>query len=69
MLFLIGFFFRCVTSLSVDRKFGSKLDNGSFTGMLGMLQRQEVDFAVSSLIISQDRSLAADFLSPLAPAL
>ncbi|XP_067682736.1 probable glutamate receptor [Haliotis asinina] len=41
--------------------------NGSWTGVLGMLQRQEVDLSMDLLTIHSDRQDAADFILP--PAL
>ncbi len=39
--------------------------NGSFTGVVGMLQRREVDINIGSQSLRHDRMLASDFSPPL----
>ena len=44
-----------------DLMWGSRNDDGSWTGMVGMLQRREVDFAVAALSASALRKEVMDF--------
>ncbi|XP_068215730.1 glutamate receptor ionotropic, kainate glr-3-like [Palaemon carinicauda] len=44
-----------------DREWGRELPNGSFTGMIGMCQRKEVDVALGPFVMAWDRFQAADF--------
>ncbi|KAG0726508.1 Glutamate receptor ionotropic, delta-1 [Chionoecetes opilio] len=44
-----------------DGRWGVELPNGSWNGMLGMIQRQEVDMAVGPFAISYPRTKVADF--------
>ncbi|XP_068218545.1 glutamate receptor ionotropic, kainate glr-3-like [Palaemon carinicauda] len=46
-----------------DRQWGRELPNGSFSGMIGMCQRKEVDLALGPFALSWSRSKAADFSS------
>ncbi|XP_055936608.1 glutamate receptor ionotropic, delta-1-like [Argiope bruennichi] len=41
-----------------------RLQNGNWTGLVGMVHRKEVDLALSTLTISEDRMEAIDFTSP-----
>ncbi|KAK7028182.1 hypothetical protein SK128_007354 [Halocaridina rubra] len=41
--------------------YGIKLPNGSFTGILGMVNRQEIDMTVTPLAITPTRAEAGDF--------
>ena len=45
---------------SVDGKFGGLTSNGTFNGMIGMLQRQEVDFAAMAISVMNTRAQVAD---------
>ncbi|XP_071515152.1 glutamate receptor ionotropic, delta-2-like [Panulirus ornatus] len=48
-----------------DRKtWGSKLENGSWYGMMGQLERNEVDIGVANLYVSGFRSDILDFTAP-----
>ncbi|XP_068223835.1 glutamate receptor ionotropic, kainate glr-3-like [Palaemon carinicauda] len=44
-----------------DRQWGTELPNGSFSGMIGMCQRKEVDVALGPFALSWSRAKAADF--------
>ncbi|XP_068227741.1 probable glutamate receptor [Palaemon carinicauda] len=44
-----------------DVEWGRELPNGSFTGMIGMCQRNEVDVALGPFVMSWDRYQAADY--------
>ncbi|KAF2365546.1 Ionotropic glutamate receptor L-glutamate and glycine-binding domain, partial [Trinorchestia longiramus] len=46
---------------SVDRTWGAYLGNGSFTGMIGMALRGEVDMALGPFLQSYERQLWIDF--------
>ncbi|XP_066984772.1 glutamate receptor ionotropic, kainate glr-3-like [Macrobrachium rosenbergii] len=45
----------------LDGEWGRELGNGSFSGMIGMCQRKEVDIALGPFVMSWDRYQAADF--------
>ncbi|XP_047499265.1 glutamate receptor ionotropic, kainate glr-3-like [Penaeus chinensis] len=45
----------------LDQEWGRKLPNGSFTGLVGMLDRREADLALGPLSISWDRYQRVDF--------
>ncbi|GIY18422.1 uncharacterized protein CEXT_665941 [Caerostris extrusa] len=45
-------------------RFGRKAENGSWTGMVGMLHRGEADIALGQLGITEERSEVADFINP-----
>ncbi|GIY37161.1 glutamate receptor ionotropic, delta-1 [Caerostris darwini] len=46
---------------SVDGESGRLDDNGSWTGLFGMIQRKEIDMALSTLSITEERTQVADF--------
>ncbi|KAG7162319.1 Glutamate receptor-like 25, partial [Homarus americanus] len=48
-----------------DGTWGVKLENGSWSGMVGMLMRQEVNIGVGPFIISGSRAEAMDFTVPI----
>ena len=48
--------------ISPDGAWGTKLPNGSFNGIIGMIARREVDAGVTSLSLTQPRSEVADYL-------
>ncbi|XP_076468083.1 glutamate receptor 2-like [Babylonia areolata] len=50
-------------SLNVQMGYG-KVENGSWTGMVGELVRKERDIAVAPLTITQDRERVVDFTKP-----
>ncbi|XP_076314970.1 putative glutamate receptor [Tachypleus tridentatus] len=58
------FKFSYVTEEPQDGNFGARLQNGSWNGMIGMLERKEADIAVGSLTITRDREDAIDFTFP-----
>ncbi|XP_022309544.2 glutamate receptor U1-like isoform X2 [Crassostrea virginica] len=47
-----------------DGEFGRRLDNGSWTGMIGQLERREVDLMVATTSIRPDREMVMDFTIP-----
>ncbi|XP_076373159.1 putative glutamate receptor [Tachypleus tridentatus] len=49
---------------SIDNKFGAKLLNGSWNGLIGMVQRQEAEIAVSDIGMSNSRAEVIDFTYP-----
>jgi hypothetical protein len=52
---------------SIDRSWGSKQPDGqSFDGMIGMLQRQEIDVAPAVFLFSKERAEGAKYLNPFA---
>nr|XP_045606463.1 uncharacterized protein LOC123763353 [Procambarus clarkii] len=48
-----------------DKLFGSQLANGSWTGLMGLLTRGEVDMTGTVMSQSEERFLAIDFSTPL----
>ncbi|XP_045124004.1 uncharacterized protein LOC123511960 [Portunus trituberculatus] len=51
--------------LSPDRTFGTKLPDGSWTGMMGMVVRETVDFGAVPFMISPVRAEAGDYTSAI----
>nr|XP_045584152.1 glutamate receptor ionotropic, kainate glr-3-like isoform X1 [Procambarus clarkii] len=49
---------------SPDGSWGSRMPNGTFDGVIGMVQRQSVDFAVSGFTVNYLRSIVIDFSHP-----
>ncbi|XP_069939229.1 probable glutamate receptor [Cherax quadricarinatus] len=47
-----------------DRIFGAKLTNGSWSGMVGMVIREEVQLAVGPFMLSGERNQVVDFTVP-----
>ena len=47
-----------------DRVWGRPSPNGSFNGLLGMVQRTEADMAIGSLLITHSRKKAVEFSHP-----
>lgn len=45
-----------------DGEWGRQEDDGAWTGMLGMVHREEVDVAIGHLTVTQSRQSAVDFL-------
>ncbi len=54
---------------SIDGGWGNMLPNGSFNGMVGMLQRKEIEVAISSFFTNPDRAKVAEFSTVLLPSL
>lgn len=50
--------------VSTDGEYGSMLPNGTFTGPMGLVQRDEVDVVVPDLAITRGRKKAAEFSYP-----
>ncbi len=46
---------------SIDGEWGSLLEDGSFNGMVGMVERSEVDVGISSFFLTTDRARVTDF--------
>ena len=44
-----------------DKSYGVIKENGSWSGIIGMLQRKEIDIGLVAFIISYERSLVASF--------
>ncbi|XP_047736185.1 glutamate receptor ionotropic, delta-1-like [Hyalella azteca] len=45
----------------VDGQWGRRLPNGSWTGMIGMVERREAHFAIDQITITGERETAVDF--------
>ncbi|BHF77526.1 hypothetical protein SprV_0602063300 [Sparganum proliferum] len=52
----------------VDGEYGRKLPNGSWTGLIGLVVRGEVEFAVGPITISAERAKATQFMEPFQSA-
>ncbi|KAK6172970.1 hypothetical protein SNE40_016516 [Patella caerulea] len=50
--------------LPVDSDYGSKKENGDWTGMVGQLYRKEVDIVIADLVTTEDRTTVVDFIFP-----
>nr|XP_045589654.1 glutamate receptor-like [Procambarus clarkii] len=48
-----------------DNLWGGPLRNGSWTGMLGMLQRDVVELAIAPFFVTPDRASVCDFTDPV----
>jgi hypothetical protein len=48
-----------------DNKFGSRLENGSWNGLIGMVVRREVHVVVAYTDWTEDRSQAVGFITPI----
>ncbi|XP_042234601.1 glutamate receptor 4-like [Homarus americanus] len=59
----LGFCYMFV--VAPDRKYGERLPNGSWTGIMGQLQRSETDMTAVLMSISHPRIPVADFSEPL----
>ena len=46
---------------SIDGSWGAKLPNGSYGGMIGMVLRGDVEFAVADFYITSNRKKVIDF--------
>ncbi len=57
--------FRSIFLESPDGRYGSDYGNGSFDGVIGMLQRKEVMVGINGFLVSATRAKAADPLVPL----
>ncbi|KFM75325.1 Glutamate receptor, ionotropic kainate 2, partial [Stegodyphus mimosarum] len=56
--------FKYKIKLVRDKVYGSENENGTYTGMIGEVQRGEVDMAVAGLSINSKREEAVDFTLP-----
>lgn len=57
--------FSSVNYPSIDKVNGIPEKNGTWNGLVGMLQRHEIDAAVSNFLMNSQRSRAIDFTRPL----
>jgi hypothetical protein len=48
-----------------DKSTGTKLRNGSWNGVIGMLQNDDVDVSNAYLIMAAEREEAVDFTTPV----
>ncbi len=51
-------------SLHLNTVYGSELSDGSWSGMVGEVQRQEYDMAVAGLTVTPQRETVIDFTYP-----
>ena len=54
-------FYRYTAIPSIDGSWGKKLPNGSYGGMIGMILRDEVEFAIAWFFITKTRMEVVDF--------
>ncbi|XP_035216727.1 glutamate receptor ionotropic, delta-1-like [Stegodyphus dumicola] len=52
------------TVIPADKEWGSRLPNGSWSGIIGMLQRGEADIGMSGLFFTEQRLEVVDFSTP-----
>ncbi|PSN34586.1 Ionotropic receptor 116 [Blattella germanica] len=57
--------FRTKYSRSSTKAYGSLQENGNWSGLIGMITRNEVHVAVQSLTVTEERSNVVDFTLPL----
>jgi hypothetical protein len=48
-----------------DKSSGTKLQNGSWTGVIGLLQKREVDVSNAYVIMTTQRMDAVEFMAPV----
>ncbi|XP_042233744.1 probable glutamate receptor [Homarus americanus] len=60
-----GLNFTYTNVMPSDRTFGTKADDGSWTGMLGMVNREEADISIGPISHTATRNEAVDFAWPL----
>ena len=53
--------YRYTTIPSIDGSWGSQHPNGSYGGMIGMIMREEVEFAIADFYITSNRKKVIDF--------
>ncbi|XP_076346661.1 glutamate receptor ionotropic, delta-2-like [Tachypleus tridentatus] len=58
----LNFKFELVTP--ADRHWGSKMSNGTWTGMIGLVHRKEADFAMSEISRTFEREEAVEYTDP-----
>lgn len=56
--------FRYKLVVPADKEWGRKTSNGTWTGIIGLLAREEVDIGVCYLSVSSDRKEAVEFSEP-----
>ena len=49
----------------LDRSFGTDQGNGSWSGIIGMIVRDEVHISIAGLIWDTNRALVVDFINPM----
>ena len=54
-------FFRYTMVETIDGGWGSLKDDGTWTGMIGMILRDEVDIAISDFYVTAERSMVIDY--------
>ncbi|XP_050421371.1 uncharacterized protein LOC126833853 [Adelges cooleyi] len=54
--------------LIIEKDYGWNLGNGTFGGLMGMLQKEEIEFACSGALMRTDRMDVADVTVPTFPA-
>ncbi len=60
--------FNYTVTESIDGTFGGLQKDGTFNGMTGMVERNDVDVGISSFFLTKDRGFAVDFSKILVTA-
>ncbi|KAF0312881.1 Glutamate receptor [Amphibalanus amphitrite] len=60
----LGFTYTHTPPLSDEGVYGSRLENGSWTGVVGMVARGEADIAIGDISVTLERLAAVDFTYP-----
>ncbi len=50
---------------SIDGYWGSLQENGTFNGIIGMVERKEIDAVIGSFLLNKARSEVTDYVGPL----
>ncbi|GIY25580.1 glutamate receptor ionotropic, delta-1 [Caerostris extrusa] len=56
--------FKWIIKTPPDRESGRMNENGSWTGLIGMIQRKEVDMALNLIPMTESRTNVVDFSDP-----
>jgi hypothetical protein len=56
---------RCSVTYTESDSWGFVLPNGTWTGIVGMLVRKEIDLAATELLMTGDRLEAIEFTTPV----
>ena len=54
----------CSYQISYSNSGGKLLENGSWTGLIGLLNRSEIDLVIDGLVMTEDRNEAVHFAYP-----
>ena len=63
--FMLFSFIYSVVDVNFGNEFGHQMMNGSWTGLIGALQKRELDMTNNMIILHNDRREIVDFLRPI----